>query len=318
MRILLWTGHARAEIIARVRPIAGVELVLIEDEAGLAREAPTAAALICTDFVYSAAVAALLKRAAPGLKWIQLLTAGYDNAIQHGVAPGMIVTNAGDALSPAVATHAVALLLALQRRVPTLIANQARQAWDRSITATLATPAGGNVVIVGFGSIGKEVARLLRPFGGRTIAVSRTATPHPLADEVVPAADLAAVLPRADAIVLSLPLTPATTNLIGARELQACKRNLVLINIARGAIVDLAALADALKSGRIAGAGLDVTEPEPLPRGHPLWDAPNFILSPHLAGACGAVGLKRLADVAGDNVERFVAGQPLAHRIALG
>jgi phosphoglycerate dehydrogenase-like enzyme len=105
--------------------------------------------------------------------------------------------------------------------------------------------------------------------------------------------------------------------LIGAGEFAAMKCNAVLVNIARGGVVDHVALADALKRGVIAGAGLDVTEPEPLPRGHPLWEAPNLILSPHLAGACGPIGLKRLADVIGDNMERFAAGKPLAHIITL-
>ncbi len=317
MRILLWTSHARAEIIARVKGIAGVDLVVIEDVAALAREAPAAAALICTDFLYTPEVADLVRRTAKQLRWIQLLTAGYDSVVRQGVPPGTIVTNAGDALSPAVAAHAVTLLLALQRHVPFFLANQARQAWDRSVVPQLATPAGNTIAVVGFGSIGREVARLLRPFGGHTVALSRSGTPHPLADEVLPATALPEVLPRVDGIVLTLPLTPDTHHLIGARELASCRRNVVIVNVARGAIVDHEALADALKNGVIAGAGTDVTEPEPLPHGHPLWDAPNFILSPHLAGACGAIGLQRLATVAGDNVERFVKGETLAHQIAL-
>ena len=245
-RILLWTSHARAEIAAGIKTIAGADLVVIEDAAALAREAPAAAALICTDFLYSGEVAAMLRQSAPQLTWIQLLTAGYDSAIRYGVPPGTVLTNAGDALSPAVAAHAVALLLALQRRVPFFLANQARQAWDRSVVSMLATPAGNTIAIVGFGSIGREVARLLRPFGGRTVAVSRSGAPHPLADEVLPATALAQVLPRADAIVLALPLTPDTHHLIGARELAACRRNVVIVNVARGAIIDHVALAAAL------------------------------------------------------------------------
>jgi phosphoglycerate dehydrogenase-like enzyme len=317
MRILLWTGHARAELIARLGAIAGVELVVIDDAQALAREAASADALVCTDFVYTAEVAALLARDANRLKWIQLLTAGYDGALAYGVKPGVVLTNAGDALTPAVAMHAVALLLALQRRFPVFLANQRAHEWDRRAIPQMVAPAGSTIAIVGFGSIGREIARLLREFGARIIGLSRSAAPHPLADEVARTADLAAILPRADAIVLSLPLTAATQHLIGARELALCKRSAILVNIARGGIVDHVALAEALKNGVIAGAGIDVTEPEPLPREHPLWDAPNLILSPHLAGAVGPIGLRRLADMAGENVERFIAGKELAHRIAL-
>src|SRR5580658_4978539 len=140
MRIVLWTGHARAEIASRLRQVAGVELVPVEDIAGLAREIADAEALVCTDFVYGADTAAALGQA-KRLRWVQLITAGYENAQLHGVPPGVSVTNAGDALSPAVATHAVAMLLALQRRFPQFIANQAREAWDRSMVPQMVTPA---------------------------------------------------------------------------------------------------------------------------------------------------------------------------------
>jgi phosphoglycerate dehydrogenase-like enzyme len=106
-------------------------------------------------------------------------------------------------------------------------------------------------------------------------------------------------------------------HLIGAKAFGVMKSNAVLVNIARGYVVDCVALAAALKNGTIAGAGLDVTEPEPLPEGHPLWDAPNLIIAPHMAGASGLVTARRVAKVAGDNVARWLAGEPLAHLISL-
>jgi phosphoglycerate dehydrogenase-like enzyme len=121
------------------------------------------------------------------------------------------------------------------------------------------------------------------------------------------------VLPRADAIVLALPLDGTTRHLIGAPEFALCRRTAVLVNISRGGIVDTPALVEALQGGVIAGAGLDVTDPEPLPAGHALWAAPNLLISPHLAGAAGKAGFDRLAQVAATNVERFLAGEPLAH-----
>jgi phosphoglycerate dehydrogenase-like enzyme len=125
------------------------------------------------------------------------------------------------------------------------------------------------------------------------------------------------ILPRADAIVLALPLDPGTRGMLGAEDLALCKKKVIIINISRGGIVDTAALNDALRNNTIAGAGLDVTDPEPLPKDHPLWDAPNLIISPHLAGACGSAGFERLAEVAAQNIQRFRAGRPLAHVIKL-
>ena len=125
------------------------------------------------------------------------------------------------------------------------------------------------------------------------------------------------MLPRADAVVLALPLDASTRHLIGAREFALCRKTAVLVNISRGGIVDTAALVEALQSGTIGGAGVDVTDPEPLPAGHPLWAAPNLLISPHVAGAAGKAGFDRLADVAAGNVQRFLAGEPPAHVVTL-
>jgi phosphoglycerate dehydrogenase-like enzyme len=125
------------------------------------------------------------------------------------------------------------------------------------------------------------------------------------------------VLPRADAVVIALAASAETRHRVGAKELALMKRSAVIVNIARGYIIDNVALAEALKSGIIAGAGIDVTDPEPLPEGHALWDAPNLILTPHMSGASGAVMGKRIAKIVGDNIERRLAGKPLAHVIAL-
>lgn len=251
------------------------------------------------------------------LKWIQLLSAGYDAVVEYGVPPGVTMTNAGDAYAPAVGTHAVALLLAVQRQLPAFLASQARQTWDRDPAPRCVIPFDSTIAIIGFGHIGSAVGRLLKGFGARIIAVTRRGAPCPDADESAPVGELHAILPRADAIVIALAAGPDSRHLIGAEEFAAMKRDAVLVNIARGYVVDCVALADALKSGLIGGAALDVTDPEPLPEDHPLWDAPNLVISPHMAGASGAVMGRRLATIVGDNVARWLAGQPLAHRVTL-
>jgi phosphoglycerate dehydrogenase-like enzyme len=125
------------------------------------------------------------------------------------------------------------------------------------------------------------------------------------------------VLARADAIIIAAPLDESTRHLIGEREFAVCKKNAVLVNIARGGIVEPRALETALRTGTIAGAGLDVTDPEPLPGDHSLWDAPNLIITPHCAGASGPVAGERLADLVCDNLGRFLRGAPLLHVLAL-
>jgi phosphoglycerate dehydrogenase-like enzyme len=317
MRIVLWAAFAKSELIARLKAVLGDDLTVVADATGLEAALPEAEALLCPDFFYRTQVAQLVSDRGRRLRWLQLLTQGYEHAQAHGVPAGITVTNAGDAFSPAVAMHAVALMLATQRRFPEMLANQLRGQWNRTMSVEMISPAGATAAICGFGSIGQEVARLLRAFGARVIALTRSARPHALADESLPIAELHSVLPRADALVLALPLDASTRHLIGARELALFRKTAVLVNISRGGIVDTDALVAALQSAAIAGAGVDVTDPEPLPAGHPLWSVPNLIISPHLAGAAGKVGFDRLAEVAARNVERFLAGQPLAHVVSL-
>ncbi len=313
MRIVLWATYAKPELIGRLKPILGDDLIVVADPEELAATIAGAEALLCPDFLYGAQTAETVRRRGKRLRWLQMLTQGFENAQAHGVPAGVTVTNAGDAYSPAVAMHAVALLLAVQRRFPAMAANQMKGEWNRSMSSAMTSPAGSTVAICGFGSIGQEIARLLRAFGARVIALTRGAGPHALADESLPIGRLREALPRVDAIVLALPLDASTRHLIGAGELALLRKTAALVNISRGGIVDTAALAEALQSGAIAGAGLDVTDPEPLPAGHPLWTAPNLLVSPHVAGAVGKVGFDRLADVAAGNVGRFLAGEPLAH-----
>jgi phosphoglycerate dehydrogenase-like enzyme len=317
-RIVLWTPVARAEIAARIAAIPEAELVTVEDLGGLAAALPDSEALVTMGQLYGAETAKLLRRDGKKLQWIQLLTAGYDGLIFHGVPPGVAITNAGGCYSPMVAEHAMMLLLALVRRLPLMLANQARHAFDRSFLPRLGALDGATMAIVGFGSIGREVARRARPFGMRIIGLTRSARPDPLADEIHPMTALHDMLARADAVVLAVPLSPQTRHLIGAAELAACRRNTILINVARGGVVDPVALGAALRSGQIAGAGLDVTEPEPLPPEDPLWTCPNLIVSPHVAALGSAAVLHCLAELTAGNLRRFLAGEALTHRITIG
>lgn len=317
MQVVIRALQATAPIVARLKKLVGDDVTVVKDDAELETAIPNAELFLVTDNLYSEAMARILRERARNLKWIQLLSAGYDAVARHGVPPGVLVTNAGDAYAPAVATQAIALLLGVQRQFPTLLDNQKRHAWDRASSARCAIPFGSTVAVIGFGHIGSEIGRILRSFGARIIAVTRQGRPHPDADETALVSDLPTILPRADAIMIALAASPESLHLLGTKEFALMKRSAILVNIARGYIVDSVALAQALKNGVIAGAGVDVTEPEPLPEGHELWDAPNLIIAPHMAGASGSVLSERLAKVVGDNVARLLAGQPLAHIVQL-
>ena len=236
---------------------------------------------------------------------------GYDTVEQHGVPPGVVVTNAGDAYAPTVAEHALALLLALVRRLPGAIARAAQGAWDQSDGRNIGTLYGTTVTVVGFGNIGREVAVRLRGFGARVVAVTRSGRADSLADETVSSDRLLEVLARSDAVVLAVPLNTATRHLIDAPALAAMRAHAILVNVARGHVVDHAALCEALAAGRIGGAGIDVTEPEPLPPGDPLWSLPNALITPHVAGYGGDVAPRRILAVVERNLKRFLAGEPL-------
>jgi D-3-phosphoglycerate dehydrogenase len=165
---------------------------------------------------------------------------------------------------------------------------------------------GATVAIVGFGAIGRQVAHRLRGFACRIIAVTRSGAAEAGADMALAVSQLEEALALADAVVLTLPLSAATRHLLDAQRLAACRRQPVIVNVSRGALIDTGALVAALQSGQIAGAGLDVTDPEPLPTGHPLWTVPNLVLSPHIA-AGGGYGL--LADFVAGNLERVMQGE---------
>jgi phosphoglycerate dehydrogenase-like enzyme len=317
LRVLLCASLGRAEITAALEDMPGVRLTVAADTDATIAALGAHDALMCPNPVYTRPLADALSGKGSAVRWLQLLTAGYDALIEFGTPRDLVVTGAGDAYAPAVATHAVTLMLALQRRLVDCAANKAAGRWDRAMSGAMSIPYGGEVAVVGFGSIGSQIARIVRPMGARITALSRTAAPTPLADAAAPIGDLAKVLPGADAIILALPLAPETRHLIGASELARMKRSAVLVNIARGGLVDSEALAAALAAGTIAGAGLDVTDPEPLPAGHPLWRAPNLIVTPHVAGSCGTLGGARLAEVAVANLRRYLADEPLAHLIAV-
>jgi phosphoglycerate dehydrogenase-like enzyme len=239
----------------------------------------------------------------PRLRLIQLMSAGAERAIPY-VPPGVVLCNARGAHDPAVAEWIMAVILAEVRRLPRFMAAQQAGKWDLATSRPLA---GQHVLIVGYGSIGAAVEKLPTPFGVTMARIARRARPGEPAVSAMD--DLPARLPQADIVILLVPVTPATTGLVDARFLGQMHDGALLVNAARGSIVDTGALLAELRSGRLRAA-LDVTDPEPLPAGHPLWTAPGLLLTPHVAGATTDASEHAMAIVR-DQLARYASGEPL-------
>jgi D-2-hydroxyacid dehydrogenase (NADP+) len=238
------------------------------------------------------------------VRWVQLPSAGVENWLPT-IDGDRVWTSAAGAYGLPVAEHALTLMLAGSRRL-----HECARA--TTWTAPPARPLDGcTVAVVGAGGIGRALIGLLEPLDVEVLAVTRRGR-----DGTLPADRLGEVLPRAHHVVIAAPATADTRHIVGAEELEAMREDAWLVNVARGSLVDTGALVDALARGAIAGAALDVTDPEPLPDGHPLWSEPRALITPHIANP--PTTLRRyLARHVQENVGRFANGEPLGSRIDL-
>jgi glyoxylate/hydroxypyruvate reductase A len=252
---------------------------------------------------------------APNLKWIQATSAGIGQLVkQAGYAErtNWIFTTASGVHARPLAEFVIMAMLMFAKDAAYLQREQAAQSWQRYSSVELA---GKTLAIIGLGKIGREAARLAKAFELRVIANRRHAevSSEPNIDALYGPNDLPELLRQADFLLLCLPHTTETEKLIGAKELALLPRGTVLINIARGAVVDHSALIDALQSGHLGGAALDVTDPEPLPPGNPLWTMPNVLISPHSASTTDTEN-RKIVDLFCENLKRYLAGQPLINK----
>lgn len=262
-----------------------------------------------------------LPELAPNVRWIQSTSSGIGPFVERmGYAermPDTVFTRASGVHAQPLAEFCVMVMLLFRKGLFRIMGDQRRKHWERYAGTDLA---GRTLVVVGVGAVGKEVARMAHGIGMRVIGVDQPGflfnpETSPL-DEFHPVNELKQVLPQAEHLVLIAPHTPQTEGLIGQEELALLPEGAVLINIARGALVDEEALVEALDSGRLAGAGLDVFAEEPLPRESPLWDMPNVLVSPHSASTSDREN-GRITDLFCENLRRFLAGQPLVNVLDL-
>lgn len=269
-----------------------------------------AAAEVMFDFDYPNLAG--LRPLIPRVRWIQATSTGIGQLLRRTDlidAPIVFTTARGIHAKP-LTDFVVMAILWFAKDGFRLMREQAARRWTRYCGRDVQ---GATVGIVGFGSIGQEVARACRALGMRIIATRRMAAPGeqaPGADLLLPMEDLRSLLRAADYVVLAVPQTPRTERLLGREELAAMKPEAVLVNVARGAVVDEGALIEALRAGRLGGAALDVLSKEPPEAANPLWEMPNVLLSPHSASTVASENA-RLTDLFCDNLVRYLAGEPL-------
>jgi phosphoglycerate dehydrogenase-like enzyme len=314
------------EELREVSPRLRINVQAVRDAREISNEAWNRAEVLYTDRVLPQV------DQAPGLRWVQFHFAGVDPLLDSALLqkPGLILTTLSGAAAPQMAEFALAMMLALAHRLPEINTAQARgewprDRWERFRPLELRTSTVG---IVGYGSIGREIARLLSALGSRILAAKRDAMQPQDAGYVIPGLGdpggdlfhrlypfqaIRSMVKECDFVVTAAPFTPETRGMIGAPELAAMKPTAYLVSMARGGIIDQAALLSALQEKRIAGAALDVFAEEPLPSNSPFWKLPNVIISPHIGGMSSHYN-RRALDLFIENLKRYLAGSPLLNR----
>jgi phosphoglycerate dehydrogenase-like enzyme len=290
----------------------GIELVVVRGVDEMVAQAPTADALLGVDnLVCDDRVLAAAKK----VRWIGVYSAGVESCLgKKGLdRPGLYVTNMRAVAGPVMAEHCIALMFALSRSLQVSIGRQATgEGWSGNFSGSRPQALSGKTLLVaGLGGIGLEVARRAHALGMTVIATRNSSREGPDYVSYVGLPDeLPTLIGKADVVVAALPLVPATTNLFDAKMFARMKKNAYFINVGRGGSVVTMDLVAALNEGTIAGAGLDVTEPEPLPKDHPLWKAKNIIITPHMS-AQSDLGQAARELLLREQVRRFALGDKL-------
>lgn len=247
------------------------------------------------------------------LKWIQAWSAGVDKMpLRELEEKGIQLTNASGVHSVPITEHIFAMILAFNRNLHLAIRQQSNNKWDTSGTFT--ELAGKTIVIVGVGQIGSHTARVAQAFGMRTVGVRNSGKSDPNVESMYKVDQLDEALAQGDYIVNILPLTDETRGLFNKARFSAMKDSAFFVNVGRGQTVVTDDMVQALQSGGLAGAGLDVFEEEPLPADHPLWNLDNVLMTPHMAGDTDRYG-ERAVDIFLENLKHYVNGEPLSRNV---
>jgi phosphoglycerate dehydrogenase-like enzyme len=296
----------------QLKKVAG-DVELVFDRTGSAMQSPEL--LAGTDGVIGMCTQPLLKNADASLLWIHNYSVGMDHCTGASSAQlqEIVFTNNKRLSGPAIAEHAIAMLLALTHNLPAYGKAQSEANWQRNLSdgVSFGELKGKTLLVVGLGGIGTEIARRAHGLGMRVIATRSSSREGPGFVEYVGLADeLHTLAGKADVIANALPLTPQTTGIFNKAFFDAAKPGAIFLSVGRGKSTVTADLIAALETGKLFGAGLDVTDPEPLPKDSPLWRLPNVIITPHVSAA-GDDSPQRTMIIAVENLRRYVAGEPL-------
>ncbi|WP_346871422.1 D-2-hydroxyacid dehydrogenase [Clostridium sp. UBA5119] len=252
------------------------------------------------------------------LKWLQLDSAGADLFVKEGVLPrGVKLTNSTGAYGLAISEHMIGVLLSIYKKLYLYRDNQNNSLWKNE--GEVKSIYGCTALVIGLGDIGGDFAKRIKALGGYTIGVRRSDTNKPeYLDELYLMDKIDELLPKADVVALSLPETKETYKLFSKEKISKMKKDSVLINVGRGTAIDTEALCDALESGELLGAALDVTDPEPLPKDHRIWGIKNAIITPHVSGNYNLKETHhRIIKIAVNNLDRFIKGEELRNVVNL-
>ncbi len=307
-------GETPPDILERLRAaLPDVEIAVVADPLAPGSLAGADAAIVWT-------LPADRLAEAPDLRWVQARGAGVEHLpLADLAARGIVLTNMSGIHASNIAEHLLAMMLAFARRLPQLVRAQERREWRDTVTHGEVFELGGQtLVIVGIGAIGSELGRRAQALDMRVVGVRRqSGGPAPgWAEQVYPVERLDEALALADHVALAMPSTDETRGLFDAGRFAALKPGAFVYNVGRGGAIDSAALIDALRAGRLGGAGLDVTEPEPLPADSPLWEMDNVLITAHTSGATPRYWERAVERII-DNARRFQAGAPMRHTVDL-
>lgn len=308
---VLFRGQVFGAELADLARRKGLSFVHVPDDAALFAELPDADVLWVTPSCYQAHIAKALCENPYKLKWLGLTSSGYDVFTRHGAPLSVQLTYAAGVHAPTVAEHGIGQLLCLLRQFPATLEAQKQGRWiSAALIPSLRALEDLRVCVIGLGPIGQQLVRKLNVLAKEVVAVTQTGRPY--ADIVVSKfEDLDRVLPTVDAVFIATPLTDKTQNMFDRRRLALLRPGSYLVNLARGSIVDTNAVLTALQSGALAGAALDVTDPEPLPDNNVLWSAPNVLVTPHVAAFGSIATGLRLSDHLDRNLQLLARNEPL-------
>ncbi len=319
MRILVFTGEDDSALCAKLAELRGAEVVESSPDRGeLLKQIVEADAFVGQSAYWGSDIADAMARA-PKLRWLQLAGTGYDNGERAGLPEHVMLTTLGGIGSEVLAENAVGQLLAVMHALPMFHeAQQARRWTFTNLIGEVRTLWRRHVAILGFGPIGQAVRDRLLGFDARVTGIARSSRTDEKGTRIVPYDQLHAVLGQVDALVVAVPSKPETRGMIDAAAFEAMRPGSYIMNVSRGAIVDTDALVAALESGKLGGAALDVTDPEPLPPEHPLWAFPNVLITPHSAWAGGGQLVRdQVEALIVENTRRYLGGEPLLEVVSV-